>query len=116
MVAMTPPVLAPFAAVTAVLAATPGAVFAARTAGTPPQSPIATHPLVSHPRSAIAAPSVQPAEPGASAARGPGAGQTGLVASSVATATSGARYAVRDSRRVAARPRAGSARIRAPPR
>jgi hypothetical protein len=41
---------------------------------------------------------------------------TGLVASCVAAATSGAGYAVRDSSRVAARPRAGSVRIRAPPR
>ena len=95
MLAMTPPALAPFAAVTAVLVAGPGAVLAAPTTGRSAQSPIATH-LVSHPRSAITPPTVQPVEPGASAARGHGAGQTALAASSVAAATSGAGYAVHD--------------------
>ena len=112
---MPPPALAPFAAAAAVLVGGPGGVFAAPAAGRSAQSPIATHLLVSHPRSAIALPTVQPAEPGASAARGSGAGQTGLAASSVAAATSGAGYAVHDHGRAPARPRAGSARIRAPP-
>jgi hypothetical protein len=113
---MPPPALAPFAAVTAVLVVGPGAVFAAPATGRSAQSPIATQLLASHPRSAIAPPKVQPAEPGASAARGPGAGQAGLAASSVAAVTSGAGYAVHEVSRVSAGPRAGSACIRAPPR
>jgi hypothetical protein len=116
MLAMTPPALAPFAAVTAVLVGGPGGVLAAPATGRSAQSPIATHLLVSHPRSAIAPPEVRPAEPGASAARGPGAGQTGLAASSAAAVTGGAGYAVHDYGRASAGPRAGSARIRAPPR
>ena len=112
---MTPPALAPFAAVTAVLVVGPGAVFAAPTTGASSRSPIATHRLASHPRAATVGPMVVPAEPATSAARGHGAGQTGLAASGVAVAMTGAGYAVRDSGRVSARPRVGSARIRAPP-
>jgi hypothetical protein len=111
---MTPPAFVPFAAVTAALVAGSGAVSAAPASGQRPQSPIATHP-VSHPRLAIAPPKVLPAEPGGSATRGHGAGTTGLAASSVAAATSGAGRPVRDFGRVTGRPRAGSARIRAPP-
>jgi hypothetical protein len=112
---MTSPAFAPFAAVTAVLVAGSGAVSAAPASGKPPQSPIAAH-VVSHPRSAILPSTVLPAEPGASAARGHGAGTTVLAASSVAGAASGVGRPVRDSGRVTGRPRAGSARIRAPPR
>jgi hypothetical protein len=83
--------------------------------GSPPQSSIAAQPSVSHPRSAIAAPKVLPAEPGASVARGLGAGPTELAASSAAAAASGVGPSVRDLGRVTGRPRAGSARIRAPP-
>jgi hypothetical protein len=111
---MTPPALAPFAAATVVLVAGMGAVSAAPAAGKPPQSPIATRPFASHPRLAIA-PKVLAAEPGAPAARGPGAGTTGLAVSSVAAATNGVGRSVRDFGRPTGRPRAGSARIRAPP-
>jgi hypothetical protein len=116
MLVMPPPALVPFAAVAAALVGGPGAVFAAPAGGRTARSPIATHLLVSHPRSAIAPHTVQPAESGASAARGPGAGQTGLAASSAAAVTGGAGYAVHDYGRASAGPRAGSARIRAPPR
>jgi hypothetical protein len=57
-----------------------------------------------------------PAEPGATAARGHGAGQAGLAASSVAGATSGAERSVSGASRAPGRSGAGSVRIRAPPR
>jgi hypothetical protein len=113
MLAMTPPALVPFAAATAVLVTGTGAVSAAPAAGAllPPRS--AMHLPASHAPAAM--PTALPAEPGAPAARGSGAVPAGLAASSVAAATSGAGHPVRDSGRAAGRPRAGSARIRAPP-
>src|SRR4051812_14059024 len=110
---MAAPALAPLATLTVVLVAGVGAVSAAPAAGKPSHSPTATR-AVSHPRLAIV-PKVLRAEPGASVTRGPGAGTTRLAAGGVGAARSRVGRSVRDFGRVTGRPRAGSARIRAPP-
>ena len=103
---MTPPALLPLAAAVAVAGAGPVAV--------PP--PTTTYLHASRHSAAIVPSKAQPAKPGASATRGSGAGTAGLVPGNAAVAINGAGHPIRDSGRATGRPRAGSARIRAPPR
>ena len=114
MVPVTLPALSPYVAATAVVMAGAGGLSVAPASGAPLPHPRATHPPVSHP-SAVLPAVVRPTEPGANAARGPGAGQAGLAASSVASATCGAERSVSGESRPTGRSGAGTARIRAPP-
>jgi hypothetical protein len=115
MVAVTMPALNPAIAATAVVMVGAGGLSVAPAAGAPLPPPRATHPPASHPRSAVVPAAARPAEPGANAARGHGAGQAGLAASSVAGATIGAERPASGESRGCGRSSAGSARIRAPP-
>jgi hypothetical protein len=116
MVAVTLPALSPVVAATAVVVVGAGGLSVAPASGAPLPPPRATHPPASHPLPAVLPAVVLPAEPGATAARGHGAGQAGLAASSVAGATSGAERWVGGESRAPGRSGAGSVRIRAPPR
>jgi hypothetical protein len=115
MVPVTLPALSPYVAATAVVMAGAGGLSVAPAFGAPLPHPRATHPPASHPLPAVLPAVVRPTEPGANAARGPGAGQAGLAASSVASATSGAERSVSGESRPTGRSGAGTARIRAPP-
>jgi hypothetical protein len=116
MVDVTLPALSPFVAATAVVVVGAGGLSVAPASGAPLPPPRATHPPASHPLPAVWPAVVLPAEPGATAARGPGAGQAGLAASSAARATGGAERSVSGEGRSSGRSGAGSTRIRAPPR
>ena len=116
MVAVTLPALSPYVAATAVAMAGAGGLSVAPASGAPLPPPRATHPHAPHPLPGVLPAVALPAEPGATAARGPGAGQAGLAASSVASATSGVERSVSGESRDAGRSGAGSTRIRAPPR
>jgi hypothetical protein len=113
---VTLPALSPYVAATAVAMAGAGGLSVAPASGAPLPSPRATHPPASHPLPAVLPAVALPAEPGAKAARGPGAGQAGLAASSVVGATGGTERSVSGESRPAGRSGAGTARIRAPPR
>jgi hypothetical protein len=116
MVAVTLPALSPVVAATAVVVVGAGGLSVAPASGAPLPPPRATHPPASHLLPAVLPAVALPAEPGATAARGHGAGQAGLAASSVAGATSGAERSVGGGSRAPGRSGAGSVRIRAPPR
>jgi hypothetical protein len=115
MVCVTLPALNPAVAATAVVMVGAGGLSVAPASGSPLPPPRATHPHASHLLPAVMPAVVRPAEPGATAARGHGAGPAGLAASSVAGATSGAGRPVSGESRAAGRSSAGSVRIRAPP-
>ena len=116
MVTVTLPALSPVVAATAVVAAGAGGLSVAPASGARLPPPRATHPPASHPLPAVLPAAALPAEPGANAAREHGAGPAALAASSVAGATSGAERSVGGAGRASGRSRAGSVRIRAPPR
>ena len=115
MVGVTLPALNPAVAATAVVMVGAGGLSVAPASGSPLPPPRATHPPASHPVPAVLPAVARPAEPGATAARGHGAGSAGLAASSVAGATSGAERSVGGVGRAPGRSSAGSVRIRAPP-
>jgi hypothetical protein len=116
MVGVTLPALNPAVAATAVVMVGAGGLSVAPAAGAPLPPPRATHPPASHLLPAVVPVVARAAEPGANAARGHGAGQAGLAASSVAGATSGAERPASGESRASGRSGAGSVRIRAPPR
>jgi hypothetical protein len=116
MVTVTLPALSPVVAATAVVVMGAGGLSVAPASGAPLPPPRATHLPASHPLPAVLPAVALPAEPGATAARGHGAGQAGLAARTVAGATSGAQRSVGGVGRAPGRSGAGSVRIRAPPR
>jgi hypothetical protein len=112
---MTRPALRPLTAATAALVAGAAGAVPATAAGIPSAPPRAAHSRAPHPHPVLIPPVVMPAQVGAIAARGPGAGQAGLAAGSVAVAGGGSWRAERGVDRPVARPAVGVVRVRGPP-
>jgi hypothetical protein len=113
---MTRPALRPLTAATAALVAGAAGAVPATAAGIP-SAPLrvvhSTAPLL-HP--VLISPATMPAQVGATATRGPGAGQAGLAAGNVAVAGDGSSAPAQSGvDRAAGRPRVGVVRARGPP-
>jgi hypothetical protein len=110
---MTRPALRPLTAATAALVAGAAGAVPATAAGIPSAPLRVAHSRAPHP--VLIPPVVMPAQVGATAARGPGAGQAGLATGSVAVAGGGRWRVERGVDRAAARPWVGVVRVRGPP-
>jgi hypothetical protein len=112
---MTRPALRPLTLATAAAVAGAAGVVPATAVGAPLAPPTAEHSRAPRPRPVLMPPVALPAEVGATVARGPGAQQAGLAASSVTVAGDGtARWEYGTDPSVG-RPGVGVVRARGPP-
>jgi hypothetical protein len=113
---MTRPALRPLAVTTVVLVAGAVGAVPATAAGAPPAPPAAAHLTAAHTLPAFITPAATPAAVHATMARGPGAPQTGLVASSAVVAGGGIEGSAPPGEHGAAGRASGApGRARAPP-
>ena len=112
---MTRPALRPLTAATAALVAGAVGAVPATAAGVPLAPSAAAHSRAPRPRPALVPPAALPADVGATATRGPGATQTGLVATSAAVSADGDEGPAPGGHVASGRAAAGPARARGPP-
>jgi len=115
MLTMTRPALRPLTVATVAVMAGAAGVVPATAAGAPLAPPTAGHPRAPHHRPVLMSPVALPAEVGATVARGSGAQQAGLAASSATVAGDGNARWEYGIDPATGRPRVDVVRARGPP-